>query len=83
MLRKFIKQCITGFSATLVIRNLTTESPLGERDNLPVITIEKMLVDVYCDSEFLFLAAGELRAIYQNAYYKYTINENRLMRYAD
>ncbi|HEY1055479.1 MAG TPA: DUF6577 family protein [Emticicia sp.] len=78
-----LNNVLPDFRLPLVIRNLITESPLGERENLPVITIEKMLVDIYCDSEFLFLAGGELRAIYQNAYYKYTINDNRLMRYAD
>lgn len=78
-----LNDVLPDFRLPLAIRNLTTESPLSQRGNLPVITIEKLLVDIYCDPEFRFLAGGELRAIYKNAYYKYTINDNKLMRYAD
>jgi hypothetical protein len=77
-----LSNVILDFRLPLVIRNLTTESPLSEHNNLSVVTIEKLLVDVFCDPEFSFLAGAELRSIYKNAYYKYTINDNKLMRYA-
>ena len=50
--------------------------------DIPVISIEKLLVDVFCDAEFNYLEGSELSAIYDNAFYKYTINKNKLFRYA-
>ena len=46
------------------------------------MTLEKLLADVFCDVEFNFLAGSECRAVFTNAYYKYTVNENKMFRYA-
>ena len=70
------------FRQPIIVRYLPTESPLNEQADLPMISLEKMLVDVFCDMEFNFLEGSERRAIFSNAYYKYTINENKLLRYA-
>ena len=77
-----INDIIPDCRRPVIIRYLTTESPLNEHNQLPLISLEKMLVDVFCDVEFSFLEGSERRAIFQNAYYKYTINENKLLRYA-
>lgn len=77
-----LSDVLPDFRLPLVVRYLTSESPLSERDYLPVVTIEKILVDVFCDPEFYYLAGSERRALFSNAYYKYAINENKLLRYA-
>lgn len=77
-----INDLLPDFKLPIVIRHLATESPVNEINNVPTPSIEKLLVDVFCDIEFNFLAGTERRAIYNNAYEKYTINENKLLRYA-
>jgi hypothetical protein len=77
-----LNDVLPDFRLPLVVRYLTSESPLSKRGDIPVVTIEKILVDVFCDPEFYYLVGSEQRAIFSNAYYKYTINENKLLRYA-
>ena len=67
----------------IVIKSLTSESPLQEVDNITVPAIEKILVDLYADSEiFFFLQGSEMLNIFTNALEKYTVNTDRLLRYA-
>lgn len=77
-----INELLPDFRLPIIVRYLTTESPLNKEGDLPLITLEKMLVDIFCDSEFSFLEGSELRSIYMNAITKYVVNENRLLRYA-
>lgn len=78
-----INDLLPDFRSPIIVRYLTTESPLSEEKGLPLISLEKMLVDIFCDPEFTFLAGRELRSIFVNALQKYIVNENRLLRYAD
>ncbi len=68
----------------LVVKSLITEAPLQKIAGLNTVTIEKMLVDIFCD-ELVFSAqqGSEMRTIYMEAMNKYSINENRMLRYAD
>jgi hypothetical protein len=77
-----LNNVLPDFQLPLIIRYLVSESPLSEKANMPIVTIEKLLVDVFCDPEFDYLVGSEQRAIFSNAYYKYTVNENKLLRYA-
>ncbi len=77
-----INNVLPDFRLPIIVRYLTSESPLGEYKRLPMISIEKILADIFCDIEFNFLIGSERREIFRNAYYKYTVNENRLLRYA-
>ncbi|MPS73036.1 MAG: hypothetical protein E2590_07760 [Chryseobacterium sp.] len=78
-----INDLLPDFRSPIIVRYLTTESPLNEEKGFPLISLEKMLVDIFCDPEFTFLAGSELRSIFGNAFQKYVVNENRLLRYAD
>lgn len=66
----------------VVVRPLVTGSPTQLVDNVSTITIEKLLVDLFVDKEFLFLQGLEITHIYSNAFSKYSINIDRLLRYA-
>jgi hypothetical protein len=59
-----------------------TGSPVQLVKNVPTTTIEKLLVDLFCDKEFEFLQGYELTHIFNNAFSKYTINVDKLLRYA-
>lgn len=68
---------------SLVIKVLVSESPLQVLKGIPVPTLEKILVDLCADSEIFFFVQGiELVNIFRNAFDKYTININKMMRYA-
>ena len=69
---------------TLIVKPLVTEAPLQKIDGLNTVTIEKMLVDIFCD-EVIFSAqhGSEMRTIFKEAISKYIVNENRMLRYAN
>ncbi len=67
----------------IIIRDLITEAPIKTIKAIPTVTIEKMLVDLYSDIEFEYLQGNELSFIFKNAFNKYTVNESKLLRYAN
>ena len=68
--------------SVIVVRSLVTGSPTQLINNVPTTTIEKLLVDLFADKEFEFLQGYELTHIFNNAFSKYTINIDKLLRYA-
>jgi hypothetical protein len=68
----------------VVIKPLITEAPIQEIKNIPTITIEKLLVDLFADDIMFSAYQGkELSTIYQEAFNAYTVNIKKLLRYAD
>lgn len=69
---------------SIIIRSLVSEAPIQMIEGIYTATLEKMLVDVFCD-DVLFSAqhGSEMRTLFNEALTKYTINENRMLRYAD
>ena len=67
-----------------IIKTLVSEAPIQKIDGIATISIEKMLVDIFCD-ETLFAAqqGAEMRTIFREALSKYTVNQNKMLRYAD
>jgi hypothetical protein len=69
---------------SLIVKPLVTEAPLNVINRVYTATIEKMLVDIFCDDVIFAAQQGsEMRTIYQEAFYKYAVNESSIMRYAD
>ena len=68
--------------SVIIVRSLVTGSPTQIVSNVQTTTIEKLLVDLFSDKEFEFLQGYELTHIFNNAFSKYTININKLLRYA-
>jgi len=68
---------------SIVIKTLTSESPTHDIDYVQSPTLEKILVDIFCD-DVIFYAQQETekRIIFREAFAKYTINQSKLMRYA-
>jgi len=56
---------------------------LQEVSGVPMPTLEKLLVDILRDTDFFYLQGSESDRIIENAFNLYTINRNRLFRYAD
>jgi len=68
----------------LIVKSLVTEAPLQKIAGLNTVTIEKMLVDIFSD-ELIFSSqqGSEMKTIFLEALSKYSVNENRMLRYAD
>lgn len=66
----------------IVIRPLTSESPLKLVDDINTPTIEKIMVDIVGDVEFSFLQGVEINYVYNTIFEKHNINKNKLLRYA-
>ena len=66
----------------IIVKTLVTESPLMEVDGIKVPTLEKLLVDTQKDADFDYLRGSESANMFQLAFDQYTINPQRLIRYA-
>jgi hypothetical protein len=66
-----------------IVKPLISEAPTQSVMGIETPTIEKILVDIFCE-ELVFLAqqGAERRTIFQNAFDSYTINQNKMLRYA-
>ena len=75
---------IVNEKEVIILKPLTSEAPTQNINGIITPTIEKMLVDVFCD-EVVFSAqqGSEMRTIFKEAFGKYTINQSKMLRYAD
>lgn len=67
-----------------VIKQLVSEAPTQNISKVETATIEKMLVDIFCD-DVIFSAqqGGEKRTVFKEAFANYTINQSKMLRYAN
>ncbi len=79
-----INKYLSSEKNAVIIKQLVSEAPLQNIKDVNTITIEKMLVDIFCD-DIIFSAqqGSEMRNIFNEAFKKYSVNENRMLRYAD
>ena len=69
---------------TCIVKSLVTEAPVQNISGIPTTTIEKLLVDLFCDTVILDAQQGvERDRIFNEVLVKYTVNINRMLRYAD
>ena len=80
--RDLIYNYIDLSQPAIFVKPLITESPVQESEGVLVPTLEKLLVDLQKDVDFFYLQESEGVNIFRNALSLYTINENRLLRYA-
>lgn len=66
----------------VIVKPLVTGSPLRNTDGISVPTIEKLLVDMFCDDDFFYMQGSEYNRVMENAYEKFNINDTTLLRYA-
>lgn len=69
---------------SIIIKSLVSEAPTQNIEGLNTISLEKLLVDIFCD-EVVFSAqqGAEMQIIFKEAYKKYSLNQNRIIRYAN
>ena len=64
------------------VKNLVSEAPLQKNEDIPIPTLEKLLVDIYSDPDFSYLQGSEYIRIAENAMTIFNINKTKLLRYA-
>ena len=82
--KDILEKYLVNEKEALVIKPLISEAPTQNINTVETATIEKMLVDIFCD-DVIFSAqqAAEKRTIFKEAFSKYTINQSKLLRYAN
>lgn len=81
---EILSRYATGAQEITIVKSLVSEAPMQNVQGVQTTTIEKILVDIFCD-ETIFAAqqGGEMHFIFREAYNRYTIHESRMLRYAD
>ena len=78
-----LEQYVFNSKTPIIVQPLISEAPLQSISNINTTTIEKILVDLFSDEDlFQFYQGREKKRIFKEAYAKYTINNNKLLRYA-
>lgn len=81
--RTVIETYISGLPQAIIVRPLISRAPVQIRDQLMYPTLEKILVDLFCDTDLFFAYQGsQLIHIFEAAFSKYPINFSRLFNYA-
>lgn len=66
-----------------IVKPLISEAPRQEVDGISTVTLEKVLVDLFCDGRLYSAYQGnELSYIFKNALGAWTLNQSKLLRYA-
>lgn len=82
--RELLEKYLPSKKESLIIKPLVSEAPTKLIKGIYTASLEKMLVDVFCD-DILFSAqqGSEMRTLFKDALAKYSVNENRMLRYAN
>lgn len=78
-----INTYISEINEPLIVKSMISRAPVIKTRNVIIPTIEKILVDLYCDEKLFYAFQGhQLIKIYESCLSKYIINYSRLLNYA-
>lgn len=66
----------------IIVKPLHIKSPIFNKNGTSVITLEKVMLDLYIDKLYLAYQGKELETIYENIFNEYDIELLKLMNYA-
>lgn len=78
----FMSDYVDLSEKSIIVKTLTTESPIRTIDGIRTPALEKILVDINIGSDFYYLQGDEVFYIMRNAMSLYSINIPRMLRYA-
>lgn len=80
---KVIETYISELSEAIIVEPMISRAPVMKVDNIIFPTLEKILVDLFCEEKLFFAYQGQqLVTIYETCLDKYSINFSRLFNYA-
>lgn len=69
---------------SIIVRPLITRAPCIKQEKIRIASVEKILVDIFCDQDIYYLySAREQRWIFENILNSYNINFSTLLSYAE
>ena len=80
--KEILDRYVLSNQKSIVVRQLISEAPLQNENGIPAITIEKILVDLFCDDEFEYMKGSEMLSVFKNIFSQFTISKSKLVRYA-
>lgn len=82
--KDILEKYVVNKNEVFVVKQLISEAPTQNINGVETASIEKMLVDIFCDKVIFSAQQGaEMRTIFKEAFAKYTINQSKMLRYAD
>ncbi|RLL91422.1 hypothetical protein BG32_04960 [Mesotoga sp. HF07.pep.5.2.highcov] len=73
----------SGLPELLIVKNLVTQSPITSVDDVPISSLEKILVDVFCDEQVYDYIQGDMTVeLFEEAFERFAIDQSVLRRYA-
>lgn len=80
---EIMERYVSVENSPIIIKSMVSEAPLQKVNGVNVPMLEKILVDLVCDTDILFAYQGrELQHIWENSFSQYTIQQDKLLRYA-
>ncbi len=81
---KQIEKYVLSAANSIIIQPLITRSPIDYHNGINYASIEKILVDIFCDDETFYLYSGvEQKWIFENILRTLNINFSTLLNYAE
>lgn len=81
--KETIQNYVSENNDSIIVLPLVSEAPTQAVNSITTTTIEKILVDIFCDVNIFAAQQGNEKAtIFTEAFNKYTINKSKLLRYA-
>lgn len=82
--KDILEKYVVNEKEAVIVKSLISEAPTQNINEVETATIEKILVDIFCDDVIFSAQQGvEKRTIFTEAFAKYTINQSKMLRYAD
>lgn len=80
---KEIERYVYEYENAIVLQSLVSKSPTQKIEKVSTTTLEKLIVDLYCDKKlFAAFQGSELVHILNNAYNRYSIDFTKLFNYS-
>jgi|ERR1035437_514040 hypothetical protein len=78
-----MEKYISEVKDSIIVKPMVSRAPVKIIKKIQVPTLEKILVDLYCDEKIFYSFQGhQLIKIYEAAFEKYVINLSRMLNYA-
>ncbi len=80
--KDFVYDNIDLSKDAIIVKPLVTEAPLKVYNGIKTSSLEKIIVDIFCDDDLDYLHGSEWSYIFENALNLYSINRSSMLRYA-
>ncbi len=78
-----IERYIQTGQKNIIVKNLAIDSPVEYKGDIVIPRVEKIMVDLFVEDElYVTYQGGELKNIYAELFYNFSINQSTLKRYA-